>query len=69
MMILKISFVEDAIIHVNFAEDLRNSNVRRVDRVEIDIPLINTFNKFLWFNVNVPQTWYRNKINAYPNSM
>jgi hypothetical protein len=53
MMILKISFVEDAIIHANFVEDRQNMNVKPVGRIEIDTLLINISKKFHWFNVSV----------------
>ncbi len=48
MMILKISFVEDVIIHANFVEDRLNLNVKRVSRIEIDILQVNNSNKFHW---------------------
>jgi hypothetical protein len=46
MMILKISIVENVIIHASFVEDRQNMNVKHVDRIEIDILLINTSKKF-----------------------
>jgi hypothetical protein len=48
MMILKISFVEDVIIHANFVEDLQSLNVKLVGRIEIDILQVNNSNKFHW---------------------
>ncbi len=55
MMILKISFVVDAIIHVNFAEDHQNLSVKHVGQIEIDIQLHKNYKKFHWCNVSVPQ--------------
>ena len=37
MMIFKISFVENVIIHASFAEDRQNMNVKHVSQIEIDI--------------------------------
>jgi hypothetical protein len=48
MMILKISFVEDVIIHANFVEDLQSLNVKRVSRIEIDILQVKNLKKFHW---------------------
>jgi hypothetical protein len=46
MTISKTSFVENAIIHVSFVEDLRNMIVKHVNQTESDIQLLNTFIKF-----------------------
>jgi hypothetical protein len=42
MMILKISFVENVIIHASFVEDRQNSNAKHVSQIEIDILQVNT---------------------------
>ena len=46
MMILRISFAVDAIIHVSFVEDRQKMNARHVDPIEIDIQLPKNFIKF-----------------------
>jgi hypothetical protein len=53
MMIFKISFVVNAIIHASFVEDRQNMNVKHVSQIEIDILQVKKYNIFHWFNVSV----------------
>ena len=53
MMILKISFVENVITHADFVGGRLSLNVKRVGQIGIDFQLVNTLNKFRWYNVSV----------------
>jgi hypothetical protein len=48
MMILKISFVVNVIIHASIVEGRQNMNVKHASRIEIDILRVNTSIKFHW---------------------